>query len=128
MFKAGGTIYIYLIYGIHYCLNIVTGSKGDGQAVLIRALVPLDESLKPKAYSGPGKLCKSLQLAKEHDGLELNADHGPLWIEDVGIHPMISNFVLPPVALTRVGITKATEKLWRWKLSATPVDVIKSVL
>lgn len=81
MFGPGGYAYVYLIYGMYYCFNVVTGSVGDGQAVLIRAVRPLDglgvmsERRKTDKVgnlcSGPGKLCQAFGIAKEHNGLTL---------------------------------------------------------
>lgn len=69
MFGEGGHIYIYFIYGMHYMLNIVTGPKDCGQAVLIRAA----EAITPRDLdlSGPGKLTRALKIAKRENGLSL---------------------------------------------------------
>ena len=74
MYNRGGCAYIYLIYGMYYCFNIVSSVKGDPQAVLIRAAEPLghhtipvsflhDERKKYHYYTnGPGKLCRALNI------------------------------------------------------------------
>jgi len=74
MFKRAGTIYIYFIYGNHYCFNIVTNKEGKGEAVLIRALEPIKgtELMKMrrkvekigKLCSGPGNLTKAMGINK----------------------------------------------------------------
>lgn len=79
MFSAGGVSYVYLIYGMYYCFNAVTGKKGVGEAVLIRALEPLEGLEKMKEFrktdkitnlcSGPGKLCQAFQINK-NDNLQ----------------------------------------------------------
>ncbi len=81
MFELGGHAYVYLIYGIYHCLNIVTGYKGYPSAVLIRALdYPLAD--------GPGKLCREFKIAKQkHNGIDLTRD--TLWVEDKGFKPKI---------------------------------------
>ena len=61
MFEAGGISYVYLIYGMHFCFNVVTGEVGVGEAVLIRAL-------DIAGCEGPGKLCKTLGIGKEDNG------------------------------------------------------------
>ncbi len=78
MFMRGGAIYVYRIYGIHFCINIVTGNEGDGAAVLVRAIEPLwgiDTMIKyrnrtdPRLLcSGPGKLCQALQIDLSFNG------------------------------------------------------------
>jgi DNA-3-methyladenine glycosylase len=71
MFKEGGHIYVYLIYGMYCCLNIVTEKEGEPCAVLIRGI---------EGISGPGRLCKALGITKEHNGLDL---FGPdIYIEE----------------------------------------------
>jgi len=72
MFGPPGYSYIYLIYGIYHCLNVVTEEAGSGTAVLIRALEPIKNiSLKTQ---GPGLLCKALQLDKQLNGYDLLSD------------------------------------------------------
>src|SRR6185295_16724552 len=68
MFGPPGYAYVYLIYGIHYCMNVVTGPEGYGAAVLIRALQPIEE--ESGRMHGPGLLCKALGIDRalnEHD-------------------------------------------------------------
>jgi DNA-3-methyladenine glycosylase len=60
MFGPGGRLYVYFVYGMHYCVNIVTGHEGDGQAVLLRALVV--DGVDPKRTNGPAKLCRVLGI------------------------------------------------------------------
>ena len=66
MYGTPGTAYVYFIYGMYYCLNVVTGK---GESVLIRALEPLEgfteEQRRNKVLSGPGKLCRELGITKE---------------------------------------------------------------
>ncbi|MDF2447341.1 MAG: DNA-3-methyladenine glycosylase [Moraxellaceae bacterium] len=89
MYAAGGVAYVYLIYGMYYCLNAVTRDAGEPEAVLIRALAPEQgmaqwqaayPRLKPHQWlSGPGRLCRALQIDKSLDGLSLRSE--ALWIE-----------------------------------------------
>lgn len=69
MFGPGGYWYIYLIYGIHHCLNIVTERENYPAAVLIRAVAPLQGFTAEAKTNGPGKLCKAYQLTRELNGL-----------------------------------------------------------
>lgn len=78
-FLEGGYIYIYLVYGIHWQLNIVTGKAGDPQCVLIRALGSNPKNLA----SGPGKLCRYLGLNKSFYGEDV-AGGKKFWMEDRG--------------------------------------------
>lgn len=105
MFRAGGILYIYLIYGMYYMLNIVTGKKENPQAVLIRGI---------ENFDGPGKLTKALQIDKSYNGEDL-ATSDRIWIEN-GLKD-ISYHCYP-----RVGIDYAGEewknKPWRFVLQA----------
>lgn len=74
MFGAKGHIYVYLIYGVHFCLNIVTGAPDAPEAVLIRALEH-DLDLK-----GPGKICRTLNIDKNHNHIDLIFSD-EIWIE-----------------------------------------------
>lgn len=90
MYSAGGVVYMYICYGIHDMLNIVTGKEGSSHAVLIRAVQPADgihhmcerrgvQDLK-RLCKGPGALAKALGLNKLHNGVSLQSD--TIWIED----------------------------------------------
>ena len=141
MFGSGGTAYIYLIYGMYNCLNVVTGTEGDPQAVLIRAVEPLspaDEAgmrrnrgtaaRKPVDLSGgPGKLCRALDITKALNGLPLNQPGGPLWLEGRPV-PGESGAEEVIVQAPRIGIAYAEEyaaKPWRFYFRGNPyVSVI----
>jgi DNA-3-methyladenine glycosylase len=77
MFQAGGIAYVYLIYGMHHCLNLVTGEADHPSAVLVRAAAWPDD---PRAASGPGKLARAFGIDRALDGASLL---GPeLWLEE----------------------------------------------
>ena len=81
MFLAAGHAYVYLIYGVHQCFNVVTGPEGTGEAVLVHALEPLAGLQLMRARrgvlrdrdlcSGPGKLARAMGLGPEQDGASL---------------------------------------------------------
>ena len=91
MFGPPGHAYVYLIYGVHHCLNVVTGPEGKGQAVLIRAIEPLAGMEVMRANrgrmadrdltNGPGKLCQALSIDRRLDGHDLCLRQA-LWLED----------------------------------------------
>jgi DNA-3-methyladenine glycosylase len=79
MYATGGFVYIYLIYGIHWMLNIVTGLKESPQAILIRGI---------EGFSGPGRVTRQLDIDKSFYGEDVcNSER--LWIEESGITPII---------------------------------------
>lgn len=88
MYHDGGYAYVYFIYGMHYCFNVVTGPEGEGNAVLIRALEPViglelmqrrrNAKSVQNLCSGPGKLCQALAITKNEYGLDLCATDSPL--------------------------------------------------
>lgn len=115
MFGPEGHAYVYFIYGMYFCFNVVTQPAGVAEAVLVRALQPLEgldlmrrrrgvEKLSALA-SGPGKLCAAMGITRACNGLDLTRP--PLWIEDRGAPP--GEVVWRP----RVGINVATEHPWR---------------
>ncbi len=119
MFMAGGHIYVYLIYGLHSCLNVVTQKMGVPEAVLIRAVEPtegVDEMKKrrPKARkeidltSGPGKLCAAFGISRKHNALLLT--DGEVFIEDA---PPLKRSQI--VASARIGVEYA-EHAAEWPL------------
>ena len=80
MFGPPGHVYVYLIYGMHHCMNVVTEPEGKGAAVLLRALEPLS-GIEGRT-SGPGLLCRALGIDRRHNGHDLLSDS--LFIEDAG--------------------------------------------
>lgn len=108
MYAAGGIAYVYLIYGMYHCLNAVTQGEGAPEAVLIRALAPEQghahwqaqyPALKPRQWlSGPGRLCRALQIDKTCNGLSLRSSE--LWVET-------GDAVAGIVASPRVGVDYA---------------------
>ncbi len=123
MFDEGGMAYIYLCYGIHQMMNVVTNEKGKADAVLIRALKPLTgidgmleraktNSIK-RITSGPGKLTKALGISRKLNGQSLKGSE--IWIEDQGITMARQHVVSSP----RIGIDYAGEDAllpWRFSL------------
>jgi len=103
MFHEGGRLYIYLIYGMYWMLNIVTADKNIPQAVLIRGVY---------GFYGPGKLTKSLGIDKSFYGEDLVLSDR-IWVEDTGIIESVKNG-------PRIGIDYAGEywksRLWRYYL------------
>jgi DNA-3-methyladenine glycosylase len=92
MYGEPGLSYVYFIYGMYFCLNVVTTAKEIPEAVLIRAIEPLDgvghmagasEADPHRVANGPGKLCRALQITKTHNALDLTFNK-VLWIEDDG--------------------------------------------
>ena len=80
MFGPPGHAYVYLTYGMHHCLNVVTEPEGHGSAVLIRALAPVS-NITGKT-SGPGLLCKALGIDRSLNGADLFGDQ--LYIAEAG--------------------------------------------
>ncbi|WP_133127856.1 DNA-3-methyladenine glycosylase [Legionella nagasakiensis] len=72
MFGPPGYAYVYLIYGIHHCVNVVTEQEGNGCAVLLRALEPI-ANLDTRTQ-GPGLLCKAMEIDKQLNGHDLLSD------------------------------------------------------
>ncbi|MBR2182661.1 MAG: DNA-3-methyladenine glycosylase [Acidaminococcaceae bacterium] len=121
MYHDGGYAYVYFIYGMHYCFNVVTGPEGEGNAVLIRALEPVvglelmqkrrNTKTVQNLCSGPGKLCQALAITKNEYGLDLCAADSPLrllryrHIPDAQI-----------VATPRINVAYAEEAAaWSWR-------------
>ncbi|MCW9054792.1 MAG: DNA-3-methyladenine glycosylase [Candidatus Pacebacteria bacterium] len=103
MFREAGTIYVYLTYGMHYMLNIVTGPLEYPAAVLIRGVSEIN---------GPGRLTKKLSITRTLNRKQLGKDAG-LWVEDRGVKIKKDDIVRTP----RIGIRSAeewTEKPYRF--------------
>ena len=74
MFGPAGRAYVYLIYGMHHCFNVVTDAEGVGAAVLVRALEPVEGLSPGERTDGPGRLCRVLGLNLNHNRLPLDSD------------------------------------------------------
>lgn len=126
MYAPGGHAYIFGIYGMHWCFNVVTGEEDQPQAVLIRALEPvwgLEQMRQRRGVadpvrlcSGPGKLCRALGITRDQYGLDLCG--GELYLANYrDVSP--GEIALSP----RVNIDYAErykDKLWRYFLRGNP--------
>jgi len=101
MFDEGGKLYVYLIYGMYWMLNVVTGEENTPQAVLIRGV---------ENYSGPGILTRSFGIDRTYYGEDLTISER-IWFEDTGTYPLVKNS-------PRIGIDYAGQywksRLWRY--------------
>ena len=113
MFGPGGVTYVYLCYGIHQMFNIVTGTEGAGQAVLIRAIAPLvgmpDD---PAIGRGPGKVTTALALDRRHDRHDLAA--GKLFVASHVTQPRIAKGPRVGVAYATGGWAAKPYRFW-WR-------------
>ena len=121
MYHDGGYAYVYFIYGMHHCFNVVTGPEGEGNAVLIRALEPViglelmqrrrNTKTLQNLCSGPGKVCLALDITKNEYGLDLcNAD-SPLHLIQYR-HIPDAKIVASP----RINVAYAEEAAaWPWR-------------
>lgn len=121
MFGPAGTAYVYRSYGVHWCMNVVTGGEGDPQAVLLRGLEPLEGEdvmaerrggRRPMA-SGPGRVCQALAIDGSLNGHDLCGP--PLRLE--------SGWTVadPWVAVSgRVGVGRAADRLLRFYVAGSP--------
>ncbi|PID56965.1 MAG: 3-methyladenine DNA glycosylase [Ignavibacteriae bacterium] len=123
MFNEGGFLYVYFIYGIHFCANIVTGNKNHGTAVLLRAMEPkegikefslnkygrikISDKEKINLLNGPAKICKAFGIDRSFNSTDLTSDK--IYLLDA---PKIEEKEI--IATTRIGIKKSTELPWRF--------------
>ncbi|HEY9877109.1 MAG TPA: DNA-3-methyladenine glycosylase [Leptolyngbyaceae cyanobacterium] len=126
MFGPPGHSYVYLIYGMYHCLNVVTDADGVPSAVLIRALqletlpswLDLQQIRKPdRLAAGPGKLCQVLEIDRSLNACRLEPGQ-PLWLEhrdpkfQAGVEAQTVQFV----QTMRIGLTQGADLPWRWYL------------
>jgi len=108
MFGPPGHAYVYFIYGMYFCLNVVTEPEGIPGAILIRAV-------GADGTNGPGKLCREWQINRSHNGLSLFEPGSKLWICP-GQPVPDSHIITTP----RVGISSAQDRPWRFYLRDHP--------
>ncbi|MGD0590548.1 MAG: DNA-3-methyladenine glycosylase [Bacteroidota bacterium] len=135
MFCEGGHLYVYFTYGMHFCANIVTGRKGIGEAVLIRAVEPLagiemmkinrygsNKSLNLKSLNrkilikltnGPAKFCEAFGIARQENGMDLLESKISI-IEGESIPSKLIK------RSSRIGIRRGVEKRWRFFIAGNP--------
>ncbi len=128
MYQQGGRAYVYLIYGMYHLLNVVTNKRGIADAVLIRAIEPIEgveimlqrrkqSKLTPNLTNGPGKLTMALGITLEHYGTDLTGDL--LWVEDRGIEILANQIATGK----RIGVDYAAEdalRPWRFWVRNNP--------
>ena len=130
MFGAPGNVYVYKIYGMYHCLNIVTDLDGLPSAVLIRAIAleqlppwidPIKEPKPHKVGAGPGKLCRALQIDQSLNAQTLAVGQ-PLWVEHrpASFQQQLENNEIAITQTTRIGLTQGVELPWRWYLTDHP--------
>jgi len=129
MFEIGGYLYVYFTYGAHHCCNVVTGKKGQGTAVLIRAIEPLsgieamiknrfgrklkNDKEKFNLTSGPGKTCLAFGINRSHSGIDLTGDK--IFILDT------ENINNKDIGVSkRIGITRSVDLPWRFFIKNNP--------
>ena len=122
MFREGGIAYVYFTYGMHYCFNVVTQREGIGEAVLIRALEPLEgvELMKKRRginetyqlCNGPAKLVQAMGITKEHNGVDLIKGNLKIILPNFKEKKEI-------VSAKRIGIKKGSELLLRFYLKGS---------
>lgn len=128
LFSRGGIAYVYKCYGIHHLFNIVTNIEDKAEAVLIRAVQPVEgldvmlkrrklKKIQPSMTAGPGVLTQALGITKKHNGLCLTDDL--IWLEDHQLAYLPQQIIAGP----RVGVDYAGKdaKLpWRFRLKDCP--------
>lgn len=129
MFEEGGILYVYFIYGVYFCANIVTGKKNIGDAVLIRAVEPIigieqmtsnrfnkktiSEKEKINLTNGPGKFCSAFAINREDDFVDLTGNN-------IFILKNKNKSKDKIVTTTRIGITKSKELKRRFFIKDNP--------
>ena len=122
MFGPPGFAYVYFSYGVHDMLNVVTRPQGNAEAVLIRAVMPIDgieimrrnrrspNAPQRRLAAGPGRLTRAFNIARTSDnGADLTDPQSGIWIaegDDIQKDRIVET--------TRIGLTKAAEKPWRY--------------
>ena len=129
MFEDGGFLYVYFTYGAHHCCNVVTGIKGKGTAVLIRAVEPVfglkkiminrfnkTDLTQKEIYnltSGPGKICQAFGLDRSYTGTDLTKNK--IFLLDM---PKVKKSKIG--ISKRIGISKSVDLPWRFFIKDNP--------
>ena len=129
MFGLAGHVYVYQIYGIHYCINVVTAPEGVGEAVLIRALEPIEGielmqirrelQVWKNLCNGPGKLVEAMGITRSMDGLSLLGEQLYILSAETFSQDTI-NLEFEIITTTRIGITQGVDLPYRFYISGNP--------
>ena len=131
MYGDGGFAYVYLIYGMYYCMNVVTNKIDIPEAVLIRAVEPLEgidimrqrrkKNKLTDLCNGPGKLCQSMGITKADNGVDLTGDH--LYLEKP---EQKEDFTIERSKRINIDYAKeARDYLWRFTIADSPFISVK---
>jgi DNA-3-methyladenine glycosylase len=123
MFGPSGYLYVYFTYGMHYCMNVVCGPEGEGAAVLIRAVEPLEGldvmtenrggRKSADLTNGPAKVCQAFAIRKNWNGHDLHQEPFQLITQ----LPVVPDNI---VQTTRIGISQAADVPWRFYVRGNP--------
>ncbi len=124
MFGGPGRLYVYFTYGMHFCMNVVSGRVGEGAAVLLRAAEPLSGLTEMRTSrgrtsewelcSGPARLCQAFGVDRSFDGIDV-VRGGEIWIAE-GTPAAAASIVAGP----RIGIGEGIELPWRFFVQDDP--------
>jgi len=135
MYGPAGRAYVYLVYGLHHCLNVVCGPEGEASAVLIRAVAPLDGVAQMRFRrgrsggadwrlgAGPARACQALDIDRTLDGIHLLRD-ARLWLAQPAGHAALLADTEHVVTGPRIGVDYAgpdwATRPWRFGIAAHP--------
>ena len=118
LYDDGGTVYVYLVYGLHWLLNFSTAGRGRPEGVLVRGIFTGADGGQ-RLVAGPGNVTRQLKIGKNLDGADATVSR-ELWVEDRGVR-------IPERSVTRgprIGVEYAgrhwAAKPWRFRISAAP--------
>lgn len=113
MFGPPGRLYVYLVYGMHHCMNVVTEKDGKSGAVLIRSAEMWDGG-DERFLSGPGKLCKGLGVARRHNGLDVtDISSGIFFSREGALSPVLGRS--PRIGVDYAGAWAAKPLRFYWR-------------
>lgn len=133
MYHDGGYAYVYFIYGMHHCFNVVTGPEGEGNAVLIRALEPVlgidlmqrrrNTKMLQNLCSGPGKVCHAMGITKNEYGMDLCSADSPLRL--IKFRHFTDELIASSPRINVAYAEEAATWPWRFYVKANPYVSVK---
>jgi DNA-3-methyladenine glycosylase len=131
MYEEGGVSYVYIAYGMHNMLNVVTARKGQAHAILIRAIEPINEintiqlrrnckKLNHMLTGGPGKVCQALDINKMHNALPFYDINSPIKIYDNSLYIGDEDIVATPRVGMSIHVGEYSNMPWRFYIRNNP--------